>query len=96
MLEYTERRAAVLGHLPHALTCSRPIVGRKRRRGWDQWDLCPQRLPNATVLDIIPEVDEPKDEGHARCVSESPEENKLMNMQTVVFNLGTKGDFKAG
>lgn len=39
------------------------LAGRKRRRGWDGWPVEPRRLPNATALDVIPEVDEePEDD----------------------------------
>jgi hypothetical protein len=87
LLEYAERRAVVLGQ-----TCTPPIrlAGRKRRRQWDNWPMQPRRLPNATVLDVIHEVDDEE----ADCLSLSAEkareeaERKLMDVHTMVFGMG--------
>jgi hypothetical protein len=101
-LEYAERRASVLGY-----PCTPPfgrLAGRKRRRGWDacSWPVHhPRRLPNATVLDIIQEVEEEEREdatdqlGRVKGLRVQ-EEDKLMDVRTMVFGMGVSGDLRVG
>jgi hypothetical protein len=93
LLEYAERRAGVLGlALSYARGATR-LAGRKRRRGWDWPQQHFRHLPNANVLDVIPE----QDEEMALVVDESVVgEDMRMNVHTVVFGLGPGGDVQAG
>lgn len=97
LLEYNERRAAVLG-LPRLAEPPR-LAGRKRRRNWDQW-ASTRRLPNATVLDIIPEVQEDETTEDERVElpmePERTEEAQLMGVRTIVFGTGFAGDMRLG
>lgn len=95
LLEYTERRASILG-----VPCAR-LASRKRRRGgggcWDSWPL--RRLPNATVLDVIPEVEEEEEEEDdhvARRLTNWKEECELMSRMNMVFAVGITGDMRIG
>ena len=100
LLEYAERRAAVLGHQPGCLPLGRTVAGRKRRRGWDGWPVQPRRMPNATVLDVIhEEADEAEDEEAHRPRKKTrfqQEEERLMDVRTLVFGLGAGADLRVG
>ena len=99
-MEYAERRAGVIGTYARGAATAR-LAGRKRRRGWD-WPLQNYRhLPNASVLDVIPEQDEESE------VVNGPlgvhldddrvnDEDMRMNVHTVVFGFGPGGDIQAG
>jgi hypothetical protein len=102
LIEYAERRAGVVG-----LALSRPrgptarLAGRKRRRGWDWPPPHLRRLPNASVLDVIPEEDEEESlsvNGSVQLDDDSvnEEEGIQMDVHTVVFGLGPGGDVQAG
>ena len=99
-MEYAERRASVLGY---PCTFGR-LAGRKRRRGWDacSWPVHhPRRLPNATVLDIIQEIEEEEGEDATDQLgrvkgSRAQEEDKLMDVRTMVFGMGVSGDLRVG
>ena len=65
----------------------------------------PRRLPNATVLDVIHEVDEEDeaaengdDDERLGCVKRlrAQEEDKLMDVRTMVFGMGVSGDLRVG
>ena len=78
--------------------CTR-LAGRKRRRGcWDSWPTAPlRRLPNATVLDVIPEVEEEQEDDHvARRLTTWKEEGELMSQMNMVFAVGITGDMRIG
>jgi hypothetical protein len=78
LLEYGERRAAVLGL--HTRTCytQRP-AGRKRRRGWIMPSL--RRMPNAINLWTISE-----DDGLGGMeIRENKDETRSYDTRTVVF-----------
>ncbi|PPQ64360.1 hypothetical protein CVT24_008429 [Panaeolus cyanescens] len=107
MLEYAERRASILGvsSAPSASSqCASPtarLAGRKRRRGqWDAWPVQPRRLPNASVLDVIQEVHDEEDEEEDRHVPKrlrtSKDEDRLMDVRTMVFGMGATGDLCVG
>ena len=84
------------------------LAGRKRRRGWDacSWPVHhPRRIPNATVLDVIREVEE--EEGEAAADDDDQlglvkgglrvqEEDRLMDIRTMVFGMGVSGDLRVG
>jgi hypothetical protein len=61
-----------------------------------------RRLPNATVLDVIHEVDEEEEEEGpfaAVPVKKSrfeEEEEALMDVRTMVFGMGASGDLRVG
>ena len=61
----------------------------------------PRRLPNATVLDVIREVEEEEGEtaddqlGCAKGLRVQ-EEDKLMDIRTMVFGMGVSGDLRVG
>ena len=101
-MEYAERRASVLGY-PCTPTLSR-LAGRKRRRGWDacSWPVHhPRRIPNATVLDVIQEVEEEEGEGADDQLGFAKglrvqEEDRLMDIRTMVFGMGVSGDLRVG
>jgi hypothetical protein len=81
------------------------LAGRKRRRGWDacSWPVHhPRRLPNATLLDVIREVEEGEEEaddddqlGFAKGLRVQ-EEDRLMDIRTMVFGMGVSGDLRVG
>lgn len=75
------------------------LAGRKRRRTRDPWPPA-RRLPNATVLDIIPELQEDDTTEDERIETpiepERKEEATLMNVRTVVFGTGLAGDMRLG
>lgn len=58
------------------------------------------RLPNATVLDIIPELQEDEttedERPEATIKLERKEEEALMSVRTVVFDIGLAGDTRLG
>lgn len=92
MYEYSERRTNVLA--PATMANGRsPLMrlpGRKRRRGCD-WALSyPRRLPNAAVLDVIPEADD-DEEGGLTVDCDRSDERAQMNAHTVVFRPGKTG-----
>ncbi|KAF9560088.1 hypothetical protein CPC08DRAFT_492123 [Agrocybe pediades] len=103
LLEYQERRAAVLGQsFPSSTHAPAPhldnLSNRKRRRGWDGFPVIPRRLPNATALDVIREVDEEEDE---ELMDTKPqlrvsEEEKLMDVRTMVFGMSATGEMRVG
>ena len=93
MYEYSERRTNVLA--PAATANGRsPLMrlpARKRRRGCD-WTLSyPRRLPNAAVLDVIPEADDDDEERGLTAECDRPDERAQMNTHTVVFRPGKTG-----
>ena len=100
-MEYAERREGVLLGMqpPCARGPTARLAGRKRRRGWD-WPLQHfRRLPNATVLDVIPEQDEETDTLNCSPRPDDEQvsdENMRMNVHTVVFGFGPGGDVQAG
>ncbi|KAG5350285.1 hypothetical protein C0989_011755 [Termitomyces sp. Mn162] len=96
LAEYYERRAHVVG-LPMTVAererereRSR-VGGRKRRRGWDWPVYQHRRVPSATVLDTVVEVDLNEATYHP-----DPEEDAQMSVQTVTFGVGPAGDIQAG
>lgn len=89
--EYAERRAAVLGQ---SCTPSIRLAGRKRRR-WETWPPPHRRLPNATVLDVIHEMDEEEPEPPMK-KPRVVEEQNLMDVRTMVFGMGASGDLRVG
>lgn len=94
LLEYAERRAAVLGQTP-----SIRQTGRKRRRNWDNWPVQPRRAPNASVLDVIHEVDEEDLEEELRRPLKKTrleDEQRLMHARTMVFGMGASADLLVG
>ncbi|KAF9454377.1 hypothetical protein P691DRAFT_656118, partial [Macrolepiota fuliginosa MF-IS2] len=97
LLEYHERRVAVLGL--QRLVVPPRLAGRKRRRNWEQWPST-RRLPNATVLDIIPELQEDEmtedEQPEPPVYPERKEEAVLMGVRTVVFGTGLAGDMRLG
>ncbi|KAF9472851.1 hypothetical protein BDN70DRAFT_867976 [Pholiota conissans] len=97
LLEYAERRAAVLGP---AACIGRGFAGRKRRRGWEGWPVQPRRLPNASVLDVIyeeTEVEHDEDDGRPKKRTRiQEEEQKLMNTRTLVFGMGVNANLCIG
>lgn len=97
LLEYSERRAAVLG-LPRLAAPTR-LAGRKRRRNWEQWPPT-RRLPNATVLDVIPELQEDEimddEQSEPPIDPERKEEAALMSVRTIMFGTGLAGDMRLG
>lgn len=101
LLEYAERRAVVLGHQSGCGPLGRTLAGRKRRRGWDGWPVQPRRMPNATVLDVIheetDEAEEDEEVGRPRKKTRfQQEEEKLMDVRTLVFGLGAGADLRVG
>ena len=64
----------------------------------------PRRLPNASVLDVIQEVDEEDEENvvddcqQLGCVKglRVEEEDRLMDVRTMVFGMGVSGDPRVG
>lgn len=88
MWEYSERRMAILGFAAsNARGPLTRLAGRKRRRACD-WQLSyPRRLPNAAILDAIPECEEEEDRGLA-VDDDFPEEQTQMSIHTVVFGIG--------
>ena len=83
------------------------LAGRKRRRGWDacSWPVHhPRRLPNATVLDVIQEMEEGEGDtaddddqlGLVKGGLRVPEEDRLMDIRTMVFGMGVSGDLRVG
>ena len=80
------------------------LAGRKRRRGWDacSWPVHhPRRIPNATVLDVIQEVEEEEGEGADDQLGivkglRVQEEDRLMDIRTMVFGMGVSGDLRVG
>lgn len=76
------------------------LAGRKRRRGRDAWPVQPRRLPNATVLDVIHEVDDDAEEEKEVEAGLLPlrdeKEEKLMDVRTMVFGMGANGDLRVG
>lgn len=107
MAEYAERRASILGQnatssSPQCAPSVPRLAGRKRRRGqWDAWPVQPRRLPNASVLDVIHEIQE-EDEDEEECYAPnkrlrtSNDEDKLMDVRTMVFGMGANGDLCVG
>jgi hypothetical protein len=65
----------------------------------------PRRLPNASVLDVIQEVDEEDGEnaidddqqqlGRVKGLRVE-EEDRLMDVRTMVFGMGVSGDLRVG
>ncbi|KXN90676.1 hypothetical protein AN958_03961 [Leucoagaricus sp. SymC.cos] len=97
-MEYSERRAAVLGL--ERLAAPMRLAGRKRRRTPTGW-MSVRRLPNASVLDVIPELqeDEMTEDEQTETPGESErkeEEAQLMAVRTVVFGTGLTGDMRPG
>ncbi|XP_006461746.1 hypothetical protein AGABI2DRAFT_193141, partial [Agaricus bisporus var. bisporus H97] len=97
LLEYSERRAAVLGL--QRLAAAPRLAGRKRRRNWDPYPPT-RRLPNATVLNMIPELGEDdmaEDERPEPPMEpERREEAQLMGVRTITFGTGLAGDMRLG
>ncbi|KAF9525960.1 hypothetical protein CPB83DRAFT_858689 [Crepidotus variabilis] len=96
LLEYAERRAAVLGQ---SFAPAVRLAGRKRRRHWDNWPVQPRRLPNAAVLDVIHDADEDDLEEELRRPTKKPrheDEQKLMDVCTMVFGMGASADLLVG
>ncbi|KAF4569569.1 hypothetical protein EYR36_009366 [Pleurotus pulmonarius] len=108
LFEYAERRNAVLGlGQPLCSGGSSCVLGRKRRRSWEE-GLDPEpyssrRLPNATVLEPISEEDTTnlgdvqtkvtlEDTYHD---SECEEEDE-MHARTVLFDFAAGGELQAG
>jgi hypothetical protein len=61
----------------------------------------PRRIPNATVLDVIQEVEEEEGEGVDDQLGfvkglRVPEEDRLMDIRTMVFGMGVSGDLRVG
>ena len=61
----------------------------------------PRRLPNATVLDVIQEVDEEAEEeanDQLGCTKRLgvQEEDRLMDVRTMVFGMGASGNLRVG
>ena len=98
MCEYTERRINALasGATSTLRSTSMKLAGRKRRRGCD-WALSyPRRLPNATFLDVVPEVDEEEERGLTLEWDCPDNERTRMNLHTVVFGPGQEGNKQTG
>lgn len=95
-MEYNERRGHVLGGAAAVgRSPASRLAGRKRRRGWE-WPGPPnRRLPNAMVLDVIPEY-EHEDMEVETVLPLSEGEDTQMNVHTVVFGLGSGGEVQAG
>lgn len=56
-----------------------------------------RRLPNATVLDVIHEVDEEEEEAKSlKKPRFEEEEEALMDVRTMVFGMGASGDLRIG
>ncbi|KIM44419.1 hypothetical protein M413DRAFT_442399 [Hebeloma cylindrosporum] len=116
LLEYAERRSSILGQpssgafasFAAAATASTRLAGRKRRRGWEGWPVQPNRRisPNATVLDVVHEVDEEEEALEEKMMMEmkmkkkmkrdEEEEGKMMDVRTMVFGMGVSGDLRVG
>ena len=72
------------------------LAGRKRRR-WDAWPVQNRRLPNATVLDVVHEVEEEEEEPEPVIKRPRVEaEQNLMDVRTMVFGMGASGDLLVG